>query len=130
MEKIVLPAFSAADHLGVFYSLVYRSTYVFNFLFAAVAVALALAGIFIHDANVKIYLVAAELAVIFAILVTWFRATGQWHRRWLEYRRLAECLRHLRILAPVGSEGPLDRPGALTSMIRTGSAGMPGPCGV
>ena len=34
----------------------------------------------------------------------------RWHRRWLEYRRLAESLRHMRILAPLGAGGPVDRP--------------------
>lgn len=112
IENILLPAFSAADHLAVYYSLVYRGTYVFNFLFAAVAVALALGGVFTHDPTTKSHLVLAEFATIIAILITWLRGYRmQWHRRWLEYRRLAECLRHMRILAPVGSEGPLDRPG-------------------
>jgi hypothetical protein len=113
VESILLPAFSAADHLSVYYSLVYRSTFVFNFLFAAVAVALALVGVFVHDADVKIYLVAAELLIIFTILVTWSLGKHrQWHRRWLEYRRLAECLRQVRILAPLGAEGPISRFGA------------------
>ena len=112
IEKLLLPAFSAADHLAAYYSLVYRSTYIFNFLFAAVAAALALGGIFVHDANAKSYLVLAEMIIIVAILITWLRGhRQQWHRRWLEYRRLAECLRHMRILAPLGSAGPIDRPG-------------------
>ncbi len=112
LEAILLPAFSAADHLSVFYSLVYRSTYVFSFLFAAIAVALALSGVFIHEANVKVYLVAAELAIIFFILIAWILGNWrQWHRRWLQYRRLAECLRHMRILAPLGAEGPISRAG-------------------
>jgi hypothetical protein len=111
IEKILLPAFSAADHLAVFYSLVYRSSYVFNFLFAAISVALALSGIFVHDPNEKAGFVAAEFAIIFAILATWYYGNNlQWHRRWLDYRRLAESLRHFRILAPLGAEGPIDRP--------------------
>ena len=111
IENILLPAVSAADHLAVYYSLVYRSTYVFNYLFAAVAVALALVGIFVHDATVKSYLVLAELVIIVAILVTWLHGHArQRHQRWLEYRRLAECLRHIRILAPLGREGPIGRP--------------------
>jgi hypothetical protein len=110
LETILLPAYSAADHLGVFYSLVYRSTYIFNFFFAALAVALALCGIFV-PVGVKIYLVSAELVIIFAILVSWYLGQRRrWHRRWLEYRRLAECLRHMRILAPLGAEGPISRP--------------------
>lgn len=112
IESVLLPAFSVADHLAVYYSLVYRSTYIFNFLFAAVAVALALGGIFVHDVVAKSYLVFTELVIIIAILITWLHGhRKQWHRRWLEYRRLAECLRHMRILAPLGSAGPVDRPG-------------------
>jgi hypothetical protein len=112
IAQILLPAVSAADHLAVYYSLVYRSTYVFNFFFAAVAVALALVGVFVHDPDFKSYLVIGELIIIVAILVTWlYGIRRQWHRHWLEYRRLAESLRHMRILAPLGSEGPVARPG-------------------
>jgi hypothetical protein len=112
IETILLPAYSAANHLSVYYSLLYRSTYVFNFAFAAVAVMLALGGIFIHDPETKSYLVLAEFAVIMAILFTWlYGHNQQWHQRWLDYRRLAESLRHMRILAPLGSGGPIDRSG-------------------
>ena len=111
IETVLLPAVSAADHLAVYYSLIYRSIYVFNYLFAAVAVALALAGIFVHDPTAKSYLVAVELVIIVIILVTWLRGHGGLrHQRWLEYRRLAESLRHMRILAPLGCEGPIGRP--------------------
>jgi hypothetical protein len=111
IEEILLPAYSAADNLAVYYAQVYRSAYVFNFLFAAVAVILALGGIFVHEPQVKSYLVAAELLVILAVLMTWlFGHRRQWHRRWLEYRRLAESLRQMRILALVGLGGPAQRP--------------------
>jgi hypothetical protein len=112
IETLLLPAFSTADHLGVFYSLVYRGTYVFSFCFAAIAVTLALLGIVIHEADVKVYFVVAEFFIIGSILITWqVGMRRQWHRRWLEYRRLAECLRHMRVLAPLGAEGPINRPG-------------------
>jgi hypothetical protein len=112
IENTLLPAYSLADHLAIYYSLVYRSTYVFNFIFAAVAVGLALTGIWNHDPRIKAYVVLTEFVVIVTILFTWTHGRRQqWHRRWLEYRRLAECLRHMRILAPVGSNGPVDRPG-------------------
>ncbi|MGD0026317.1 MAG: hypothetical protein ABSC37_17145 [Xanthobacteraceae bacterium] len=112
IEKILLPAFSAADHIAVYYSHVYRSSYVFNFLFAALAVALALGGVFTHDPDIKSYLVIVELVDILAVLATWLLGRHkQWHRRWLGYRRLADCVRHMRILAPIGSEGSVERPG-------------------
>jgi hypothetical protein len=112
IETILLPAYSAADHLGVFYSLVYRGTYVFSFSFAAIAVMLALFGVLFHEPDDKIYVVIVEFVIICSILITWrVGIQHQWHRRWLEYRRLAECLRHMRILAPLGTEGPINRPG-------------------
>jgi hypothetical protein len=110
IEKILLPAFAAADRIAVYYSHAYRSSYVFNFIFAATAVAVALGGVFTHDEIVKSILVAVEVVIICAILFSWRRGHGgEWHRRWLDYRRLAECLRHLRIFAPLGAEGPVER---------------------
>jgi hypothetical protein len=41
----------------------------------------------------------------------WVGHRRQWHRRWIEYRRLAESLRHMRLLALMGSVGPVARPG-------------------
>jgi hypothetical protein len=111
IKQILLPAFAAPDHLAIYYSHLYRSGYVHNFLFAAIAVALALGGIFAPAPDIKSVLVTVELAVIVAILVTWrIGHVQQWHRRWLDYRRLAECVRQLRIFAPIGSRGSVDRP--------------------
>ena len=109
IDKVLLPAFSMADNLAVYYSLVYRGAYVFNFIFAATATTLAVIDILFPGPG---YLVLAELVVILLILGSWGYGTLRgWHRRWLEYRRLAECLRHMRILAPVGSGGSLAHPG-------------------
>jgi hypothetical protein len=112
IENILLPACGVADHLANYYSLVYRSTYVFNFSFAALAVATALVGIFIHEPGVKSYCVSIELAIIVTILLTWlYGYRHQWHRRWLECRHLAEGVRQLRIFVPLGISGAADRPG-------------------
>jgi hypothetical protein len=111
IEAVLLPAYAAADHLAIFYAHVYRGAYVFNFAFASLAVTLALSGVFVHSPAHKSYVVLAELAVIAAILLTWLLGRRrQWHRRWLDYRRLAESLRQMRILAPIGSVGSIERP--------------------
>ncbi len=111
IENILLPACGVADHLANYYSLVYRSTYVFNFFFAALAVAMALNGIFIHDPKVKSYCVSIELGFIIVILLTWlYGHRHQWHRRWLECRHLSEVTRQLRLFAPLGSAGAAERP--------------------
>jgi hypothetical protein len=53
-----------------------------------------------------------ELLVIGAVILTWWRGySQQWHRRWIEYRRLAESLRHMRLSAITASVGPIARPG-------------------
>jgi len=111
IENTLLPACGVADHLANYYSLVYRSTYVFNFFFAALAVATALNGVFIHEPKVKSYCVTIELAFILVILFTWlYGHRHQWHRRWLECRHLAEGIRQLRLFAPLGSTGAVERP--------------------
>jgi hypothetical protein len=119
------PVIADCDAQAVLYSEFYRSAFVFNYLAAAVAVSLALTGLLpeiqpLHDflGNVgstvfKAALVTAELALIVSILWIWRRgATRQWHRRWLDYRRLAENLRHLRMLTLVGARGTALRPRA------------------
>lgn len=111
IENILLPACGVADHLANYYSLVYRSTYIFNFFFAALAVAMALNGIFIHEPQLKSYFVTVELVLIAVILLTWFYGhRHQWHRRWLECRHLAEGIRQLRLFALLGSAGAMERP--------------------
>lgn len=105
-------AYSFLDHLSVRYAQIYRSAYVFNFMASAFAVLLALLGVLL-SLEIKAWLVAAEITTILSILLV-LRAGGkrQWHRRWLEYRRLAEALRHVRLLAPTASAARLERPGS------------------
>ncbi|HXQ45542.1 MAG TPA: hypothetical protein VN806_02945 [Caulobacteraceae bacterium] len=119
------PVIAGADAQAVLYSEFYRSAFVFNYLAAAVAVTLALTGLLpeiklLHDilgnagsTAFKAALVSSELALIVSILWIWRRgAARQWHRRWLDYRRLAENLRHLRMLTLVGARGTAPRPRA------------------
>jgi hypothetical protein len=110
-------AYSFIDHLSTRYAQIYRSAYVFNYLAGATAVLLASIGLIYPSPdpaaalNFKAVMVAAEIGLIASILVTLNLGTRrQWHRRWLQYRRLAETLRHLRMLAPTGAAARLDRP--------------------
>jgi hypothetical protein len=111
IDNRLLPAVAFADNLAVFYGSRYRGVYVAAFLLAALAVGLALSGVYVHAASGKFLWVILELVVIAAILILWFRGWyGDWHRRWLEYRRLGELLRHMRILSLIGAAGPSGRP--------------------
>ena len=117
----LLPAVAACDRLAVRYSELYRSAFVFNFLAAAIAVSLALLGLTtelhwwkareIDLLAVKAVLVTMEIGLIWTILSIWrVGERHQWHQRWLNYRRAAEWLRHLRILSLVGARSPIARP--------------------
>ncbi|HEY5009066.1 MAG TPA: hypothetical protein VII42_13765, partial [Caulobacteraceae bacterium] len=121
--ETLLPAITPTDGLAVRYAELYRSAFVFNFMAAAIAVAFALFGLsaelpFIHDnvdengrLLIKVGLVTGEIALLSAIVLIWRRgAARNWHRRWLDYRRCAEWLRHLRVLSLVGARSSIPRP--------------------
>ncbi len=90
-------AYCWSGKLAEHYSGTYRSGHVLNFALAALATALALTGLIAPEE--KKLLVAAELAVILLfILNTQVGTRRGWHRRWLDYRHLAEQLRPMRSL--------------------------------
>jgi hypothetical protein len=110
LKEVLLPRFIWADTLAVHFSHLYRSAYVMAYLLSAVAVFIALGGLFFdsgHNAlKIKAVLVALELVVIgwiLAMIVIGRRRL--WHERWLDYRALAENLRHGRFLAFVSEFG-------------------------
>jgi hypothetical protein len=118
----LLPAVTLPDRFAVRYSELYRSAFVFNFLASAVAVAFALSGLLIetpwlHNSNengrllIKVILILMEIGLLGTIVAVWRHGASRgWHRRWLDYRRAAEWLRHLRVLSLVGARSPLPRP--------------------
>ena len=122
IEDLLLPAFAQADRLSVFYGQVYRSAYVFNFVASALAISAAIASLVLHSHSGHETLIEAldffELGAVLAIVLTWMVGRNQqWHRRWLDYRRLAERLRHMRVLTLMGLAGPISRPGKLNNEI-------------
>lgn len=98
-------AFAWADGLAVHYAQVYRSGMVFNFVGAALAVLLSLAAFLLPQK--KLPLLEFELALIFALIANTTMGTRrQWHRRWLDYRFLAEQLRPLKSLKLAAAAAP------------------------
>jgi len=103
------PWYEWADGLAGHFAQSYRSGHVFNFVLGAFAVMLALTALLAPAA--KPYLAAIEFAAVLAILLnTWLGNRHQWHRRWLDYRQLAERLRPMRSLKLLGIATP-DPPG-------------------
>ena len=122
IRQVLAPRHAWADTLAVHYSHFYRSAYVFCYFLSAVAVFIALGTVFIHDdpqasvreaLGTKAVFVGCELVVIGAIILTvWLGLNRHWHERWLNYRALAEMLRHGRFLAFVSEFGRLQTSGA------------------
>jgi hypothetical protein len=109
LRDILLPRFIWADTLAVHFSHLYRSAYVSAYLLSAVAVFIALGGLFESGGDplrAKVALVAIELFVIGVILaMILIGRRWLWHERWLDYRTLAENLRHGRFLSFVSEFG-------------------------
>ena len=94
-------AYGWANFLGVRYAQLFRSGHVTNYFLSTLAVILALVGLLLPKA--KVLLVLAELTTIGLLyLNTQSGRNGEWHRRWLQYRHLAESLRPLIYLKRTG----------------------------
>jgi hypothetical protein len=107
------PFLSWPDRLAVYYSDLYRSSFVITYLMAAAAVGMALLplalgwNVFAPHAAELVFIVT-ELLLISAILtIVWRGRAAGWHERWLDYRLAAELVRQIRFVAPLGGRRPL-----------------------
>jgi hypothetical protein len=98
-------AYAWSNFLAIRHALRFRSGDVTNYGLSVLAVFIALSSWIVPE--IKVYLVIAELGVI-GLLFYNTRAgrKGEWHRRWLQYRHLAESLRPLVYLKRTGMAGP------------------------
>ncbi|MEJ7776043.1 MAG: DUF4231 domain-containing protein [Sphingomicrobium sp.] len=108
-------AYSWADRLATHFAQTYRSGHIFSFIFGAVAVCLGLGAFMAPDYRLE--LAAVEIVITVAIVLNAHIGTrDQWHRRWLDYRQLAERLRPMRSLKLLGIAAP-DPPGTQTNPV-------------
>jgi len=91
--------------VAVHYSNIYRSTYVTNFLLAALSVLLGLVALLDWDSSaLKVVAISLEPLVIVVIIAVVVRGkSARWHERWLEARTVAEALRPTRLMAMIGA---------------------------
>ncbi len=108
-------AYAWSDRLAGYYAQNFRSGHVFNFILAATAVLLGLSSFALPATKTAVAMIefGVALAVIFN---TQFGVSHEWHRRWLDYRQLAERLRPLRSLKLLGVAAP-DAPGSITNPV-------------
>jgi hypothetical protein len=104
-----------ADGLATHFAQTYRSGHIFAFVLGGVAVCLGLSAFMAP--HLKIYFAIAEIAVTVAIILNAVIGNRhEWHRRWLDYRQLAERLRPMRSLKTLGIAAP-DPPGTRTNPV-------------
>jgi hypothetical protein len=108
--SVVWTRFAQADQLAIDYAARYRSAFVRTYLLSAIAVLIALIGLVLGEtlsSNVKAFLVFVELVVLlFVFKMVRDGQKGNQHAKLVEYRALAEGLRHQAWLATFG-EFPL-----------------------
>ena len=108
--ELLQKAYGWSDRMATYYAQTFRSGHIFNFVLAAAAVLLGLSS-FALPAS-KLQLAMVEIVITLAIIInTAFGIRLEWHRRWLDYRQLAERLRPLRSLKLLGIAAP-DPPGS------------------
>ncbi|HUP66729.1 MAG TPA: hypothetical protein VM145_00760 [Sphingomicrobium sp.] len=108
-------AYSWADRLATHFAQTYRSGHIFNFLLGGLAVCLGLSAFMAP--HLKLEFAAIEMLITLAIILNAHVGTRQqWHRRWLDYRQLAERLRPMRSLKLLGIAAP-DAPGTKTNPV-------------
>ena len=103
-----------SDKLADIYADKHRSGFVSSSLLAATAVFTALVPVAAHFGSRAS--LATAIFELFILLLTvslpMVARRGRWHQKWLEYRVLAELVRALRILIPLGGPRPLPRTAA------------------
>ena len=108
-------SYSWADRLATHFAQTYRSGHIFNFVLGGFAVCLGLAAFMAP--HLKFEEAAFELLITLAIILNAIIGKKQqWHRRWLDYRQLAERLRPMRSLKLLGIAAP-DPPGTETNPV-------------
>jgi hypothetical protein len=108
-------AYSWADRLATHFAQTYRSGHIFNFVLGGVAVCLGLSAFMAP--HLKFEFAAVEMLITLAIILNaHIGSRDEWHRRWLDYRQLAERLRPMRSLKLLGIAAP-DPPGTATNPV-------------
>ncbi len=108
-------AYSWADRLATHFAQTYRSGHIFNFVLGGFAVCLGLSGFMANE--YKFDFAVVEMLITLAIILNaHIGSRNEWHRRWLDYRQLAERLRPMRSLKLLGIAAP-DPPGTETNPV-------------
>jgi hypothetical protein len=129
--KLLEGLHAIADGQASFYGEKYRSAAVTrSFLLLASTIVLAFVGMLREDLG--LYTIAGQTIIAAFIFVDRRQAArGDWQRKWLEYRLLAQrlrCLRYLRLAGVAEAPGSSAQGGGWTDWYARRVARMLGPC--
>jgi hypothetical protein len=108
-------AYSWSDHLATHLAQKYRSGHVFGFVLGGLAVCMGL-GAFMFPPWKFQEALFETIITVGIILNAHIGSKNEWHRRWLDYRQLAERLRPMRSLKLLSIAAP-DPPGTETNPV-------------
>jgi hypothetical protein len=113
--ELLEDAYHWSDQLATYLAQTYRSGHIFAFVFGGLAVCMGLSTFMFPHLTLQESL--AEMVITVAIIFNAHIGTkNEWHRRWLDYRQLAERLRPMRSLKLLGIAAP-DPPGTETNPV-------------
>jgi hypothetical protein len=113
--ELLEDAYSWTDRLATNLAQTYRSGHIFAFTLGGLAVCMGL-GAFMFP-HLKFQEAFLEMMITVAIILNaHIGSKREWHRRWLDYRQLAERLRPMRSLKVLGIAAP-DPPGTDTNPV-------------
>jgi hypothetical protein len=106
LDAKLLRHFAWANGLAIIYAIRYRSTILWTYALAFAAVFSAVFGHLELWGRAGLWHVL-EVVALSIILVLFGRGTlGRVHEKWMDYRSLAERIRHLAFLLPLGQTSP------------------------
>ncbi len=100
------PHFAWADKLADVYADKYRTGYLTVFAFAAIAVILAMLPRVSPIFTEELFVVGELVVLVGIVSLVLVSRKRKWHERWLHYRLLAEFIRQIRTLIPLGGGRP------------------------
>lgn len=107
---IFLPHFSNADSLALKYQFRYKLGSILIYLLSALAVVAVAAQSLFRSLPHEIVLIEVVSIVIILVIIRYGNSLG-WHRRWLDYRMLAELFRFAVFLAMAGEKASVNSQG-------------------
>ena len=109
VEDGFLSHYSWADNLAVYYASLYRTAFISRYLFGVLVILGVFVGFYGSPSIQHIGFAAESVFILTIIFLTKFGNYRGWHERFLDYRFLAELIRHMRYLALLGDVMPSAR---------------------